>query len=213
MSSLNSLKSKDNQWLQVDVCSEFMIGKCIESTCNLAHPSANVEIVEGKVVSCFDSLRDKCRRSSCKFYHPSDHLIDLLFSKTKQSAKVKSHTQASNVHFVTIDKFPQAQQQAIAYQSPIQIASASLFDVTNEAPNRVDKRCAENSVDAIAETFYPSIFLKRVPIAHMPYSCFPNFMSIPSSSGDIMPAIPMPLPVQLPSSECKFAIVYHFCIP
>lgn len=198
MSISNLSRPKDNQWLQVDVCSEFIVGNCNDLSCNYAHPSANVDIVEGKVVTCFDSLRDKCRRSSCKFFHPTSHLIELLFSKTKQSVKVKTTPPTtSNMTFVPIDKYPQAMQ----FPTPIQMASLNLIETSGELPIRIEKRSAETSVDAIAETFYPSLFVKRVPFTQMPFSCFPHFMPIPSSSTDIIPAM------SLPASESEFC--YH----
>lgn len=202
MSNSNLLRPKDNQWLQVDICSEFLVRNCTNASCNYAHPSASVEIVDGKVVTCFDSLRDKCRRSSCKFFHPTSHLVDLLFSKTKQSVKVKAASSSSsttNMPFVPIDKYPQAMQ----YPATIQIAPINLIETSSEVPIRIDKRCADTPIDAIAESFYPSLFLKRVPFAQMPYSCFPNFMPIPSSSTDIIPAMPAPAPVTANESECS----------
>jgi hypothetical protein len=52
---------KDTRWLTLEVCREFQRNKCNrnETECKFAHPPAHVEIINGKVIACYDSLKVK----------------------------------------------------------------------------------------------------------------------------------------------------------
>lgn len=52
-------QSKDSRWLQLEVCREFQRNKCSRSDneCKFAHPLSNVEVQNGKVVACYDSIK------------------------------------------------------------------------------------------------------------------------------------------------------------
>lgn len=51
--------SRDPSWLKLDVCPEYLSENCLrnEEDCPLAHPSSNVNIVEGTVTCCFDFIK------------------------------------------------------------------------------------------------------------------------------------------------------------
>jgi len=50
---------KDSRWLTLDVCREFTRNKCARSDdeCRFAHPPPNVEVQNGRVMCCFDSIK------------------------------------------------------------------------------------------------------------------------------------------------------------
>lgn len=50
---------KDSRWLTLEVCREFARGKCSRSDdeCKYAHPPPHVEIQNGRVMCCFDSIK------------------------------------------------------------------------------------------------------------------------------------------------------------
>jgi hypothetical protein len=50
---------KDTRWLTLEVCREFQRQKCnrSENECKFAHPQSHVEIINGKVIACYDSLK------------------------------------------------------------------------------------------------------------------------------------------------------------
>jgi len=50
---------KDSRWLTLDVCREFTRNKCTRSDdeCRFAHPPPNVEVQNGRVMCCFDSIK------------------------------------------------------------------------------------------------------------------------------------------------------------
>lgn len=50
---------KDTRWLTLEVCREYQRSKCnrTETECKFAHPLQHVEIVNGKVIACYDSLK------------------------------------------------------------------------------------------------------------------------------------------------------------
>jgi hypothetical protein len=50
---------KDTRWLTLEVCREFQRGKCnrTDTECKFAHPPTYVEINNGKVIACYDSLK------------------------------------------------------------------------------------------------------------------------------------------------------------
>lgn len=53
------LNVKDSRWLQLEVCREFQRNKCTrsDSECKFAHPGPNVEIQNGRVIACYDSIK------------------------------------------------------------------------------------------------------------------------------------------------------------
>nr|AAC01948.1 Cys3His-type zinc finger protein [Drosophila melanogaster] len=58
--NMNSLlNGKDWRWLQLEVCREFQRNKCSrqDTECKFAHPPANVEVQNGKVTACYDSIK------------------------------------------------------------------------------------------------------------------------------------------------------------
>jgi len=50
---------KDSRWLTLEVCREFARNKCtrLDDECRFAHPPSNVEIQNGRVMCCFDSIK------------------------------------------------------------------------------------------------------------------------------------------------------------
>lgn len=63
----NMINAKDSRWLQLEVCREYQRSKCSrsDSECKFAHPPANVEVQNGRVIACYDSI--KVRRLSISF--------------------------------------------------------------------------------------------------------------------------------------------------
>lgn len=60
MVSMSSLiNGKDSRWLQLEVCREFQRNKCSrpDTECKFAHPPANVEVQNGRVTACYDSIK------------------------------------------------------------------------------------------------------------------------------------------------------------
>lgn len=55
----NLINGKDSRWLQLEVCREFQRNKCTrpDTECKFAHPPANVEVQNGKVTACYDSIK------------------------------------------------------------------------------------------------------------------------------------------------------------
>ena len=53
------LNQKDSRWLQLEVCREFQRQKCTRSDaeCKFAHPPPNVEVQNGRVTACYDSIK------------------------------------------------------------------------------------------------------------------------------------------------------------
>uniref|UniRef100_T1JNS4 C3H1-type domain-containing protein n=1 Tax=Strigamia maritima TaxID=126957 RepID=T1JNS4_STRMM len=60
MAMVNNLVNvKDSRWLQLEVCREFQRNKCTrpDTECKFAHPPANVEVQNGRVTACYDSIK------------------------------------------------------------------------------------------------------------------------------------------------------------
>ncbi len=55
----NLINQKDSRWLQLEVCREFQRNKCSRSDneCKFAHPTSNVEVQNGRVTACYDSIK------------------------------------------------------------------------------------------------------------------------------------------------------------
>lgn len=50
---------KDSRWLTLEVCREFQRNKCTrpDTECKFAHPPPHVEVQNGRVTACFDSIK------------------------------------------------------------------------------------------------------------------------------------------------------------
>ncbi|GFY64051.1 muscleblind-like protein 1 [Trichonephila inaurata madagascariensis] len=57
MAMVNSVK--DSRWLQLEVCREYQRNKCSrpDTECKFAHPPAHVEVQNGRVIACYDSIK------------------------------------------------------------------------------------------------------------------------------------------------------------
>ncbi|XP_072744944.1 protein muscleblind isoform X16 [Anoplolepis gracilipes] len=77
----NLLNGKDSRWLQLEVCREFQRNKCTrpDTECKFAHPPANVEVQNGRVTACYDSIKV----SKCLHYFPSRKNWRLISDWTK----------------------------------------------------------------------------------------------------------------------------------
>ncbi|KAL5289156.1 MBNL2.2 family protein [Megaselia abdita] len=90
----NLLNGKDSRWLQLEVCREFQRNKCTrqDTECKFAHPPANVEVQNGKVTACYDSIKGRCNRDKppCKYFHPPQHLKDQLLINGRNHLALKN---------------------------------------------------------------------------------------------------------------------------
>lgn len=71
VSMSNLLNGKDSRWLQLEVCREFQRNKCSrpDTECKFAHPPPNVEVQNGRVTACYDSIK-VIEDNSFKERHP-----------------------------------------------------------------------------------------------------------------------------------------------
>lgn len=93
--NMNSLMNgKDSRWLQLEVCREFQRNKCTRSDteCKFAHPATNVDVQNGKVTACYDSIKGRCNRTKppCKYFHPPQHLKDQLLINGRNHLALKN---------------------------------------------------------------------------------------------------------------------------
>jgi len=90
----NLLTGKDSRWLQLEVCREFQRNKCSrpDTECKFAHPPANVEVQNGRVTACYDSIKGRCNRDKppCKYFHPPQHLKDQLLINGRNHLALKN---------------------------------------------------------------------------------------------------------------------------
>ncbi|GAB6019837.1 hypothetical protein CHUAL_001377 [Chamberlinius hualienensis] len=76
MAMVNNLVNvKDSRWLQLEVCREFQRNKCTrpDTECKFAHPPANVEVQNGRVTACYDSIKCGFDKEINVFYIHSRH--------------------------------------------------------------------------------------------------------------------------------------------
>ncbi|KAI0243077.1 Protein muscleblind, partial [Lamellibrachia satsuma] len=80
---------KDSRWLTLEVCREYQRNKCTRSDveCKFAHPPPHVEVQNGRVTCCFDSIKGKCQRKDppCKYLHPPQHLREQLLQNGRNN--------------------------------------------------------------------------------------------------------------------------------
>ncbi|XP_054723325.1 protein muscleblind-like isoform X5 [Uloborus diversus] len=95
MAMVSSLAAiKDSRWLQLEVCREFQRNKCSRSDtdCKFAHPPSHVEVQNGRVIACYDSIKGRCNREKppCKYFHPPQHLKDQLLINGRNHLALKN---------------------------------------------------------------------------------------------------------------------------
>jgi len=83
---------KDSRWLQLEVCREYTRQRCTrtDNDCKFAHPNSNVEIIDGKVIACYDSIKERCNRETCKYFHPPTHLKEQLLINGRNHLALKN---------------------------------------------------------------------------------------------------------------------------
>jgi len=90
----NLFNQKDSRWLQLEVCREFQRNKCSRSDCEckFAHPTSNVEVQNGRVTACYDSIKGRCNREKppCKYFHPPQHLKEQLLINGRNHLALKN---------------------------------------------------------------------------------------------------------------------------
>uniref|UniRef100_A0A0B7A927 C3H1-type domain-containing protein n=1 Tax=Arion vulgaris TaxID=1028688 RepID=A0A0B7A927_9EUPU len=106
---------KDSRWLTLEVCREFQRSKCSRSDleCKFAHPPPHVEIQNGRVVACFDSIKGKCQRKDppCKYLHPPQHLREQLLQNGRNNLILK------NLHLQAYQQAQYASVLPVAYET------------------------------------------------------------------------------------------------
>jgi muscleblind protein len=95
MAMVNTLANvKDSRWLQLEVCREYQRNKCSrpDQECKFAHPPHNVEVQNGRVIACYDSIKGRCNREKppCKYFHPPQHLKDQLLINGRNHLALKN---------------------------------------------------------------------------------------------------------------------------
>lgn len=97
---------KDSRWLTLEVCREFARSKCsrTEDECKYAHPPTHVEIQNGRVTCCFDSIKGKCQRRDppCKYLHPPQHLKEILLLNGRENLANKNHQMQAAIQPVAL---------------------------------------------------------------------------------------------------------------
>ncbi|RUS83389.1 hypothetical protein EGW08_008855 [Elysia chlorotica] len=139
--------SKDSRWLTLEVCREFQRSKCSRSDneCKFAHPPTHVEVQNGRVVACFDSIKGKCQRKDppCKYLHPPQHLREQLLQNGRNNLILKNmQLQAYQQYAGVLPVNPYAGLQALsamptqataAYNPYITTSLSSLGMTTTDA--------------------------------------------------------------------------------
>ncbi|KAI1716300.1 muscleblind-like protein [Ditylenchus destructor] len=77
----------------LEVCREYQRGQCSRSDleCKFAHPPATVDVQNGRVTACYDSIKGRCTREKCKYLHPPQHLKDQLLINGRHHLQLKNH--------------------------------------------------------------------------------------------------------------------------
>lgn len=111
--TLNNTNTRDNEWLKIEVCRDHLRGNCQRepNACKFGHPpldqlTGRPRTYEGgKVLCCFDNLKNKCRRDNCKYFHPPPHLKTQIEINGKQNLILKSEMNNNSTNYL-ISKSP-----------------------------------------------------------------------------------------------------------
>lgn len=166
---------RDSQWLQLDVCHEFLRGKCGKlGDCKFAHPMTHVDVVDGKVMACYDSFKGRCRRVTppCKYYHPTPPLMDVLVQRGKNHVAMKNSTQFSSI---LSDVSAVMQQQ---HSMGIEIPTTSKTQGTKRSAEMVSNEIPIEMMYFKRPTLAPSAALS-LPMIQVPFLPQPIYQPSP----------------------------------
>ncbi|KAF0991795.1 hypothetical protein HZS_4894 [Henneguya salminicola] len=102
---------RDPTWLKVEVCREFLRNECTrnQEECKFAHPGFYCVIDNGKVITCYDSLKSRCMRERCKYFHPPKHIKTQIQYLGKSYQQSGYSSRSNNIHeisrYQTIDPY------------------------------------------------------------------------------------------------------------
>lgn len=105
--------NRDTEWLRVEVCREFLRGSCkrteVQNDCKFAHPQhKGINVENGKVVACFDSLKGKCHRDYCKYLHPPPHIKSQLEINGRNAQILRKNLQPTTGSSMVVNPFQKA---------------------------------------------------------------------------------------------------------
>nr|XP_029730047.1 muscleblind-like protein 1 [Aedes albopictus] len=112
MNMTNLLNGKDSRWLQLEVCREYQRNKCSrpDTECKFAHPPANVEVQNGRVTACYDSIKVSVSRNLITSLSPADgRMTEIGSSSSPQQNKLlgsPSNSIHSSNHFKQTSAVP-----------------------------------------------------------------------------------------------------------
>ncbi|CRK87223.1 CLUMA_CG001027, isoform A [Clunio marinus] len=125
VSMSNLLNGKDSRWLQLEVCREYQRNKCSrpDTECKFAPPPATVEVQNGRVTACYDSIKARCNREKppCKYFHPPQHLKDQLLINGR------NHLALKNALMQQMGMAPPTPAPTILQPSPLQPMTANRY--------------------------------------------------------------------------------------
>ncbi|XP_076668750.1 protein muscleblind-like isoform X1 [Andrena cerasifolii] len=106
----NLLNGKDSRWLQLEVCREFQRNKCTrpDTECKFAHPPANVEVQNGRVTACYDSIKVSPPTISYKQYleHQTVGITHKAVRVLKYSSSLKFGLSRAETRFPSRAEYP-----------------------------------------------------------------------------------------------------------
>ncbi|BFZ06120.1 hypothetical protein BsWGS_09159 [Bradybaena similaris] len=232
--------AKDSRWLTLEVCREFQRSKCSRTDleCKFAHPPPHVEIQNGRVVACFDSIKGKCQRKDppCKYLHPPQHLREQLLQNGRNNLILKNlqiqayQTQYANImpmayetgsKTVTMSAVMPGQYSYLAHPSSSQAPPQAVMRPPTMTP-AVAAAVAASPYDAAVsfaasqKTHYPGLqALSTVPAqaptaAYSPY--LTSYASVPMpASGDPTSVMSQAMPANMIAAKAMRADKFEVC--
>nr|XP_045606984.1 uncharacterized serine-rich protein C215.13-like isoform X6 [Procambarus clarkii] len=171
----NFLNVKDSRWLQLEVCREFQRNKCTrpDTECKFAHPPPNVEVQNGRVTACYDSIKGRCNREKppCKYFHPPQHLKDQLLINGR------NHLALKNAIMTQIQGLSPG-TPVVPGTIPIEQIQQHYYPCQHPSPH---SRHQEQRTSAHYNVYNSAITPENVPIM-FPHNSAPYLAGIPTMS-------------------------------
>lgn len=91
-------KETKKEHLQVEVCREFLRGQCARSDqeCKFAHPPPNVDVQQGRVTACYDSIK------VCILFFPRNFFDESQKSPHDSLLHIYTHKIQLSILFINI---------------------------------------------------------------------------------------------------------------
>ncbi|XP_036105439.1 muscleblind-like protein 2 isoform X1 [Molossus molossus] len=140
--ALNVAPVRDTKWLTLEVCRQFQRGTCSRSDeeCKFAHPPKSCQVENGRVIACFDSLK-QTRGTNSKSAESASNMNERLSAYCWQDTGITGDCRTLTEEHITLLKMAAATQPQTAVACLVRI----LGNFKKEPEIQILGRCSREN--------------------------------------------------------------------